>query len=118
MVGRRIDERDQAQLRDLGQASEFRGIDQGPHTRRQRDIDLLGNPYEALVRIEAVDFRDLTELHLRHASIGSDAHHASQQDRDQQVQSVVQCSGAEVHLQAGQGRHAARGDQSRAIKAR
>ncbi len=57
----RINSRDQAQLRYLGQPAEFERVDQCPYPSGKRDILFVRNADDPLPRIEPGQFRDLHE---------------------------------------------------------
>ena len=57
MNGRRIDQRHEPQLADLGQAAELAGVDDRADAIGQRHIQLGGDPHHGLPAIEARDFR-------------------------------------------------------------
>ena len=60
--GRRIDQRHQPQLADAGQAAEIGRVDQLPHARRQRHVDLGRNPHQPAAGVQGDDFGNVENV--------------------------------------------------------
>ena len=58
---RRIDQRHQPELADPGQPAEIGRVDQLPHPRRQRHVDLGRNPHQSAPRVQRHDFGNIED---------------------------------------------------------
>ncbi len=88
--GRRIDQRDQPQLADAGQPAEIGRVDQLPHARRQRHIDLGRNAHQTAAGVQRDDFGDVEDGGF--SGFQTQASPAAQRriDRRQQIEAVVE----------------------------